>query len=138
MVTQESLQGNWNEIKGKLRKRWGQLTDNDLSQHQGNVEQLAGLIQRKTGESRESIENYLRELSDNASSTIGAASEKVMQYARQASDSFGDVQKQAMDQLGAGYVEAQRFVRDQPGVSLAACFGLGLITGLFIGMSRRE
>jgi uncharacterized protein YjbJ (UPF0337 family) len=142
MVTQETLQGNWNEIKGMLRKRWGQLTDNDLAQYQGNVEELAGLIQRKTGESREAIENYLSELPENASSTFGAASEKMKQYARQASDSFGNVQKQAMDQLGAGYDQAQRFVREQPAVSLAVCFGLGLVTGLFVGigmgMSRRD
>jgi uncharacterized protein YjbJ (UPF0337 family) len=137
MVTQDILQGNWEEIKGKLRKKWGQLTDNDLAQQVGNVEQLTGLIQRKTGEGRQAIEDYLSELGDNASSTIGAASEKVRQYARQASDAYGDVQKQALDQLGAGYTEAQRFVRDQPAVSLLVCFGVGLLAGLIIATSRR-
>ena len=47
MVTQDILQGNWEEIKGKLRKKWGQLTDNDLAQQVGNVEQLTGLIQAR-------------------------------------------------------------------------------------------
>ena len=69
--------------------------------------------------------------------TIGAASEKVRQYARQASDAYGDVQKQALDQLGAGYTEAQCFVRDQPAVSLLVCFGVGLLAGLIIATSRR-
>jgi len=137
MVAQETLQGNWEEIKGKLRKRWGQLTDNDLSQHMGDIDQLTGLIQRKTGEGREAIEAYLRELTEATSSTVGAAADRMKQYARQASESFADVQKQAADQLGAGYDQAQRFVRDQPGLSLAVCFGAGLLTGLIIGLSRR-
>ncbi len=137
MVTQEKLQGNWEEIKGKLRQKWGQLSDSELSQRMGDMEQLTGLIQRKTGEGREAIEAYLRELSQNASSTVGAASEKMKQYARQASETFGDAQKQAVEQFTQGFGEAQRFVREQPGLSLAVCFGIGLLTGLFIGMTRR-
>ena len=46
MVNQQTLQGNWNEIKGKLRNRWGQLTNDDLQQAQGNVDQLIGQLQR--------------------------------------------------------------------------------------------
>lgn len=137
MVTQETLQGNWEEIKGKLRKKWGQLTENDLSQHIGDMEQLTGLIQRKTGEGRQAIQDYLNEIGSNASSMFGAASEKARQYARQASDTFGDVQKQTLDQLGAGYAEAQRLVRDRPAMSLLVCFGAGLLTGLIIGSTRR-
>src|SRR5262245_7846004 len=56
MVNQQTLQGNWNEIKGKLRSKWGQLTNDDLQTAHGNVDQLIGLIQRKTGEARSSIE----------------------------------------------------------------------------------
>ena len=52
MVNQQTLQGNWNELKGKLREKWGQLTNEDLQVAQGNVDQLIGLIQRKTGEAR--------------------------------------------------------------------------------------
>lgn len=138
MVAQEKMQGNWEQVKGKLREKWGQLTDSDLTETFGNMEQVAGVIQRKTGEGREAIEAYLRDVSRNASSAMGAASEKVRDYARQATESLADVQKQAMDQFGASYTEAQRFVREQPGISLALCFGAGVLTGLFIGMSRRS
>jgi uncharacterized protein YjbJ (UPF0337 family) len=137
MVTQETLQGNWEEIKGMLRNKWGQLTESDLAHRIGDIDQLTALIHRKTGEGRESIESYLRELSENASSTLGMASAKVKEYAQQASESFDDLQRQAADQLGAGYAEARRFVRSQPGLSLTVCFGLGLLAGLIIAMSRR-
>ena len=62
MANQQTLQGNWNEIKGKICTHWGQLTDDDLSQFHGEVDSLVGTIQRKTGEGREAIEKYLHEL----------------------------------------------------------------------------
>ena len=63
MVNQQTLQGNWNEIRGKLRSKWGQLTGDDVQTFNGNVDQLVGTIQRKTGAARDSIEHYLAELS---------------------------------------------------------------------------
>ena len=56
MLNQQTLQGNWNEIKGKLQSKWGTLTDDDIAIFNGNVDQLVGTIQRKTGEARASIE----------------------------------------------------------------------------------
>jgi eukaryotic-like serine/threonine-protein kinase len=58
----QALQGNWDEIRGQLRSKWGQLTSDDLQTFNGNVDQLVGLIQRKTGEARSSVENFLDEL----------------------------------------------------------------------------
>ena len=58
-VNIQALKGNWNEIKGKLRNKWGQLTNDDLQQARGNIDQLVGLIQRKTGEARTSVEKFL-------------------------------------------------------------------------------
>jgi uncharacterized protein YjbJ (UPF0337 family) len=55
VLNQQVLQGNWNEIRGKLREKWGELTNDDVQSFNGNVDQLIGSIQRKTGESRESI-----------------------------------------------------------------------------------
>ena len=52
MINQQILEGNWNEIKGKLRQKWGQLTDDDFPQMCGEADQIIGIIQRKTGEAR--------------------------------------------------------------------------------------
>jgi uncharacterized protein YjbJ (UPF0337 family) len=137
MVNQQTVQGNWNEIKGKLRQRWGQLTEDDLPETQGEVEQLVGTIQRKTGEGREAIESYLRQLSSNVSESAGAAAQTMRRFTDQAADRFGQMSQQAADQLRAGYEGAQRVVRDQPGMSLGICFGLGALTGLLLGLSLR-
>ncbi len=43
-----------------------------------------------------------------------------------------------MDQIRAGHTDAQRFVRDQPGISLGVCFGVGALTGLVLVLALRE
>jgi len=137
-MNQQILEGNWNEIKGKLREKWGQLTDNDLPQRQGDLEQLVGIIQRKTGEGREAIEKFLQQTSGGAASAMGIAAETVRDYAQQASESVQHTAKQAVDQVRAGYDEAESFVRNRPGESLLVSFGLGLITGVVIALSMRS
>ena len=138
MMNQQILEGNWNEIKGKLRQKWGQLTDDDLPQIRGDAEQIIGVIQRKTGEAREAIEAYLQEVSGSAVSAIGTTAAAVRDYAQHTSENVQHTAKQAADQVRAGYNEAERFVRDRPGESLLVCFGVGLITGVVIALSLRS
>ena len=138
MIDQQILEGNWNEIKGKLRQKWGQLTDDDLPQIRGDVEQLIGVIQRKTGEAREAIRRYLQEVSCSAASAVGTAAETVRGYAQHAAESAQQTVKQAADRAQDGYAEAERFVRQRPGQSLLVCFGLGVIAGGVIAMALRK
>jgi uncharacterized protein YjbJ (UPF0337 family) len=138
MINQQILEGNWNEIKGKLRQKWGQLTDDDFPQIRGEAEQIIGIIQRKTGEAREAIEQYLQEISGSTASAIGTAAETVCDYAQHASETVQHTAKRTADQVHAGYNEAERFVRDRPGESLLVCFGVGLITGVVIALSLRS
>jgi len=127
------LEGNWNEIKGKIRTHWGQLTDDDLSQFHVEVDKLVGTIQRKTGEGRDVIERYLNDLSGPAASTLGQAAESVRQYSQRAAETVQNTAQQAAGQVRAGYIEAERLVRNRPGESLAVCFGVGLVAGVLVG-----
>ena len=43
------IQGNWKQLSGSVKQRWGQLTDDDLAQINGGREQLAGTIQQRYG-----------------------------------------------------------------------------------------
>lgn len=144
MVNQQTLIGNWNEIRGKLRQQWGQLTENDLESAQGGIDQLVGVIQRKTGESRERIEQYLDQITAN----MGQAGESMRQYGQQAgqtareygqqaSRQLGEKSRQAQQQLQAGYSQAERMVRERPAESLAVAFGAGVCAGLLVGMIMR-
>lgn len=49
----DTIQGNWQQFKGKAREQWGKLTDDDLDQVQGNMEQLNGKLQERYGKTKD-------------------------------------------------------------------------------------
>jgi uncharacterized protein YjbJ (UPF0337 family) len=55
------VKGDWNITKGKLKQKWGKLTDSDLQYTEGKQDELLGRIQKRTGETREIIEKALNE-----------------------------------------------------------------------------
>ncbi|MFC6441650.1 CsbD family protein [Bowmanella sp. JS7-9] len=58
------IEGNWNEVKGKIQQRWGRLTDDDLEVIDGYRNELVGKIQEYYGYSRDQaeyeVDKYLR------------------------------------------------------------------------------
>jgi uncharacterized protein YjbJ (UPF0337 family) len=138
MVNQQTLQGNWHELKGKLRNKWGQLTNDELQSFDGNVERLVGLIQRKTGEARGTIEHYLEELTSNGASSVSQAVETAREYAQQAAGRIQEGSRYAAESMQQGYEEAERVVRQRPVESVAVCFGTGLVAGIMLGLMLRS
>ena len=59
----DQIQGNWKQFAGKVRAKWGKLTDNDLQVVAGKRDQLAGILQKKYGYSKEQAEKELNEFS---------------------------------------------------------------------------
>jgi len=59
-VNQDILKGQWKQIKGRIRERWGKFTDSDLQRIEGDREMLLGKIQEYYGRSREQAEDDLR------------------------------------------------------------------------------
>jgi uncharacterized protein YjbJ (UPF0337 family) len=55
--------GDWNITKGKLKQKWGKLTDNDLNYTEGKQDEPIGRIQKSTGETREAVEKAIKEAS---------------------------------------------------------------------------
>ena len=134
MINAQQVQGSWNQIRGKLKEKWGQLTDDDLKIIGGNVEQMVGRIQQKTGEMRETIESYLGDLIDQGQSVTQRTKEAASQYAQQATEKAREGYQQASEQARQAYGTAERMVRQRPAESLATVFGAGLIAGVVIGL----
>jgi uncharacterized protein YjbJ (UPF0337 family) len=53
------FKGSWNEIKGKLKQKYAQLTDDDLAYAEGKDEELIGRLQKKLGKSAEEVRQML-------------------------------------------------------------------------------
>jgi uncharacterized protein YjbJ (UPF0337 family) len=138
MVNQQTLQGQWNQIKGKIREKWGQLTDDDLTTFSGNVEQLVGLLQQRTGEGREAIENFLDSAtSGDLAGMAGRMGEKARDYAQQAATGAQHMGSQMADSMRRSYSQAGELVHENPGNSVLIALGAGLFTGLLLGMMFR-
>jgi uncharacterized protein YjbJ (UPF0337 family) len=134
MSTQEKMMGNWNQLKGKVKQKWGQLTDDELNEVEGNIDQLVGLVQQKTGEARQQIERTISKFSDDAGGAFTQATETARQYMDQATEGIRGAADQIRERGMDGYEEAQRMVRQRPAESVAVAFGAGLVVGLIVGL----
>ena len=50
------LKGQWNDVKGRVKERWGELTNDDLDRIEGRRDQLVGAIQKQYGMARDEVE----------------------------------------------------------------------------------
>jgi uncharacterized protein YjbJ (UPF0337 family) len=60
----DRIEGNWKQFTGKVKEQWGKLTDDELTQINGNRDQLEGRIQARYGyakdQAREEVDSWLR------------------------------------------------------------------------------
>lgn len=57
----DTLKGQWHQAKGAIKKQWGRLTDDDLSQIDGETERLYGKLQERYGIARDEAERRYRD-----------------------------------------------------------------------------
>jgi uncharacterized protein YjbJ (UPF0337 family) len=144
MVNTQKLQGSWNTLRGKIKEKWANLTDDDLQFTSGNIDQLVGKIQHKTGEAREAIERFLNELAESGqsatsagASAVSSAMGAVSNYAQHAGSRVREHFDTVSNQANEGYDQMQRYVKHNPTRSLATVFGIGVGLGLLVGLSLR-
>jgi len=67
-MSQNEMKGQWRELKGQIRQRWGKVTDDDLERISGKTDELIGTLQQRYGESKEwaqdQVEKWQKELGD--------------------------------------------------------------------------
>jgi len=60
-MNEDTLKGQWTQIKGRVREQWGKLTDDDITRIEGKSEQLVGRLQERYGWAKEDAQ---REVDD--------------------------------------------------------------------------
>jgi uncharacterized protein YjbJ (UPF0337 family) len=60
------IEGNWKQLKGKVREQWGRLTDDTIDVIEGRRETLAGKIQESYGISKDEAEKQIRDFEERA------------------------------------------------------------------------
>ena len=56
------IKGNWNEIKGKLKQQYADLTDDDLLYEEGKEDEMYGKIQQRIGKTKDEITKWIADL----------------------------------------------------------------------------
>lgn len=60
-MNSETLKGEWNQLKGSVKQKWAELTDDDLTHIEGSRDKLVGRLQERSGRTKEDVE---REVDD--------------------------------------------------------------------------
>jgi uncharacterized protein YjbJ (UPF0337 family) len=61
IMNEDTVKGQWKQLKGEIKRKWGQVTDNDLLEAEGNVDKLVGTIQERSGQKRDEIQKWLKD-----------------------------------------------------------------------------
>lgn len=60
-MNQDTIKGQWKQLGGSIKAKWGKLTDDDLTVAEGNADYLAGKVQERYGMARDEAEKQVRE-----------------------------------------------------------------------------
>jgi len=62
-MNRDRIEGNWKKLKGKVREKWGELTDDDFERIAGKKDELVGRLQERKGIARDEAEREVQEWS---------------------------------------------------------------------------
>jgi uncharacterized protein YjbJ (UPF0337 family) len=60
--TKLKFKGAWNEVKGKIKQEYADLTDDDLKYEEGKDDELVGRLQQKTGKAKDAVIDWIQSL----------------------------------------------------------------------------
>jgi uncharacterized protein YjbJ (UPF0337 family) len=73
-MNSDQLEGKWKQVKGEVREKWGQLTDDDIHVISGRRDQLIGRIQERYGIAKEAatreVDTFLKKLNDETARDV--------------------------------------------------------------------
>jgi uncharacterized protein YjbJ (UPF0337 family) len=72
----DTIQGQWKQAGGKVKEKWGKLTDDDLTVINGKRDQLVGLVQERYGIAKDAAEKQISEFEKGYSSETSSRAAK--------------------------------------------------------------
>lgn len=128
------VEGNWKQMKGRVKERWGKLTDDDLTAIAGRRDQLEGMIQERYGYAKErarrEIEDWFHSIESNLAEQIETLRCGIQELSstveRLAKEQLPHARSRATDALTG----AEDAVKRNPLVVVAIALGLGLLIGV--------
>jgi uncharacterized protein YjbJ (UPF0337 family) len=136
------VEGNWKQLRGRAKEKWGKLTDNDLTAIGGRREELEGRIQERYGYAKDRVR---KEIDDWYRSTALVANDDTEELADQIEAIRTDIQSlpstvgriankqlgRAQDKAVEAASNAEDAIRQNPVSAVAIAAGLGFLFGIF-------
>jgi len=130
----DRLEGDWKQLRGKAKERWGKLTDDDLTAISGRRAQLEGKIQERYGyaksQARREIEDWYRSTESHLADEINNIRTEIQSLAasvgRIANKQIGRAQGKAAEAAH----EAEAAITRNPLTAIAIAVGLGFLLGV--------
>jgi uncharacterized protein YjbJ (UPF0337 family) len=134
---------SWNQIKGKLKQKYAQFTDEDLVFIEGKGDELLGRLQAKLGLTEDAVVALLHELKDSATNVGHGVRDKVSEATARVGEVVGDVKAKVTGAAGDAYDhacdsartfqdKAEDYVTQQPVKALLTALAVGFVAGLVI------
>ena len=76
-MNKDVINGKWKEIKGDIRKMWGNVTGDELEKTKGDMTSISGLIQQRYGHEKDEVSNKLTSIFKKYDSKIEAKKEQM-------------------------------------------------------------
>ena len=146
------LKGNLNEFKNKVKEKWGELTDNDSASLNGDVEQLAYILQQRLGYAKEqaaaAAHEFIESFKDTAKNdedfdssimkNVGQAADEISDMSKSVYDKTVEAAKHIKEDVGEYGKAAAEFVEQKPYQSIAIAAFTGLVLGLIFRKTQSK
>jgi uncharacterized protein YjbJ (UPF0337 family) len=135
------LEGNWKQVRGTAKAKWGKLTDADLTEIEGRREQLEGKIQERYGYTKErvrkelddwyrSLSDELRESREDLIGQIDTIRSDIQSLSSTIARLGGKQIERAQDTAVDAFKQADEAIRRNPLNAIAIALGLGFLIGI--------
>lgn len=81
-MNNDMASGKWNEIKGEIKRVWGELTDDELEKSKGDMTAIGGIIQQRYGQKKEEVSSGLKGIYDRFSGKVADKTQKIKEDLR--------------------------------------------------------
>ena len=144
-MSENVLKENLDEFKNNIKEKWGKLSDNDINSLNGDVEQLANVLQQRLGYAKEQATtaaqefmkgfketsgNHGKEDNSNMKKSAGQAADKISDISKDVGKKTVEAAKNVKEEVGEYGKAMVDFIEDRPYQSIAIAGLAGLVVGL--------
>src|SRR5438105_1336782 len=127
-----TIQGHWNDYKGRIKEKWGKLTDLDLEQIEGNRDRLIGMLQTRYGMAKDKVEQQVNDFITTAQSWLDDAKQKVSEAAERGKQYFEE------NNFKDIVADVQELIGRYPLQSALVGIGIGFVMGRILTSGNRS